>query len=80
MNIFYSKKQSLNGDFVHINSVKELINTLSEKKVEKLLIQSDKTISLISFECGFETLSYFNRVFLNKKGVTPSVYRKENLI
>jgi AraC-like DNA-binding protein len=58
----------------------DYLNEIRINEASRLLIQSDKTISLISFECGFETLSYFNRVFLNKKGVTPSVYRKENLI
>lgn len=56
MNIFYSKKQSPNGDFVHINSVKELINTLSENKVEKLLIQSDNDLLQILFFIHTEML------------------------
>ena len=28
------------------------------------------------FENGFETLTYFNRIFLNKKNIRPSNYRK----
>ncbi|WP_353087381.1 helix-turn-helix domain-containing protein [Flavobacterium sp.] len=46
----------------------------------RLLLQTDKTISQISFECGFETLSYFNRVFLKKKNKTQSVFRNEKSI
>jgi AraC-like DNA-binding protein len=58
----------------------DYVNEIRINEASRLLIQSDKTISQISFECGFETLSYFNRVFLNKKGITPSVYRKSSII
>lgn len=58
----------------------DYLSEIRINEASRLLIQSEKAISLISFECGFETLSYFNRVFLNKKGMTPSMYRKENLI
>jgi AraC-like DNA-binding protein len=56
----------------------DYVNEIRINEASRLLIQSDKTINQISFECGFETLSYFNRVFLNKKGITPSVYRKSS--
>ena len=58
----------------------DYVNEIRINEASRLLIQSDKTISQISFECGFETLSYFNRVFLNKKGITPSVYRKRSVV
>jgi AraC-like DNA-binding protein len=56
----------------------DYVNEIRINEASRLLIQSDKTISQISFECGFETLSYFNRVFLNKKGITPSLHRKRS--
>lgn len=40
-----------------------------------LLSESDKAISEIAYETGFESLTYFNRVFLKKKGITPKVFR-----
>ena len=58
----------------------DYVNEIRINEASRLLFQSDKTISQISFECGSETLSYFNRVFLNKKGITPSVYRKSSNI
>ena len=58
----------------------DYVNEIRVNEASRLLFQSDKTISQISFECGFETLSYFNRVFLNKKGITPSVYRKRSVV
>jgi AraC-like DNA-binding protein len=56
----------------------DYLNETRINEASRLLIQTDKTVSQISFECGFDTLSYFNRVFLNKKFLTPSKYRKIN--
>ena len=56
----------------------DYLNELRINEACRLLVQTEKSINQISFECGFETLSYFNRVFLNKKGVTPSLFRKHN--
>lgn len=53
----------------------DYLNELRINEACRLLVQSEKTISQISFDCGFETLSYFNRIFLNKKGMTPSAYK-----
>ncbi len=41
-----------------------------------LLQESDKTIAEIAYECGFESLTYFNRIFLKKKLHTPRNFRK----
>lgn len=43
-----------------------------------LLIESDKPVSAIAIECGFENLSYFNRVFLKKKKLQPKHFRHVN--
>jgi AraC-like DNA-binding protein len=40
-----------------------------------LLTESDKAVSEIAFQTGFDSLTYFNRVFLKKKGVTPRDFR-----
>lgn len=40
-----------------------------------LLFDSDKAISLVAIESGFENLAYFNRVFLKKKGIAPRDFR-----
>lgn len=40
------------------------------------LVDSTKTIAEISFECGFNSLANFNRIFKKKKGVTPKVFRE----
>ena len=41
-----------------------------------LLIETDKSISAIAFACGFESLTYFNRIFLRNKNITPGKFRK----
>lgn len=56
------------------------VNELRINEVCRLLIQSEKAISQISFECGFENLSYFNRVFSKKKQMPPSKFRIEHAI
>lgn len=41
------------------------------------LTESAKTVSEISFECGFRNLSNFNRQFKRIMGCTPNEYRKK---
>ncbi|ULQ54739.1 AraC family transcriptional regulator [Flavihumibacter fluvii] len=42
----------------------------------QLLIETDKPIGEIAFESGFESITYFNRIFLRKKKIRPGQYRK----
>lgn len=42
----------------------------------RLLVSSDSSILDIAAESGFENLSYFNRLFKKRFGVTPREYRK----
>lgn len=41
-----------------------------------LLLKDHLTISQIAFDCGFEDVSHFSRVFKTKFGVSPSFYIK----
>jgi AraC-like DNA-binding protein len=54
----------------------DYVNDLRITEACHMLLYSDKTISHIANACGFESLSYFNRVFLKKKKHTPSEFRK----
>ena len=45
---------------------------------KKLLLQGN-TISEVCFQCGFESLSYFNRVFKKVTGTSPTGFRNEYL-
>lgn len=42
----------------------------------QLLSESDETISEIAYRSGFDSLTYFNRMFLRKKGVRPREFRR----
>jgi AraC-like DNA-binding protein len=42
----------------------------------QLLIETDQSITQIAYHSGFDSITYFNRVFLRKKKVSPVVYRK----
>lgn len=45
----------------------------------KLLLMEDISISQLSNQCGFETISHFNKSFKKNTGYVPSQYRKTML-
>ena len=45
----------------------------------ELLVENKLTVSQICFECGFNNLSNFNRIFLRQTGFTPVAYRLQYL-
>jgi len=52
---------------------------LTQKRLEyarTLLVNTDKMVTELAFECGFENASHFTRVFKEKYGVTPLQSRK----
>jgi len=51
------------------------LNELRMRKAAELLGQRDGRISDIAFECGFNDLSYFNRCFRRRFGLTPTAAR-----
>ncbi|MGQ2982391.1 AraC family transcriptional regulator [Flavobacterium sp.] len=51
------------------------VNDIRTGNACRMLTESDKTISEIAFASGFESLTYFNRVFLKKKKMTPRDFR-----
>jgi len=51
------------------------LNELRMRKAAELLGQREGRISDIAFECGFNDLSYFNRCFRRRFGLTPTAAR-----
>lgn len=43
----------------------------------RLLVDTNKSISEISFCCGYNNMSNFNRLFKRKKGCSPSQFRED---
>jgi AraC family transcriptional regulator, transcriptional activator of pobA len=58
-------------------SVSEIIETRKLIEAKNLLINTDKTISEIGYELGYNEKSYFTSVFKKKSGQTPSEFREE---
>jgi len=53
------------------------VNEIRIGQAAVLLAESDKTVADICYSCGFESLTYFNRIFLKKKGLSPREFRKK---
>ena len=58
-------------------SVSEIIETRKLIEAKNLLISTDKSISEIGYELGYNEKSYFTTVFKKKSGQTPSEFREE---
>jgi AraC-like DNA-binding protein len=54
----------------------DYVNEIRIASACQLLIETEHPISRIASESGFESLTYFNRVFLKKKGIKPKELRK----
>ncbi len=60
------------------NSFSDLKNIYRNSHAKRLLTYSDYSVSRISEECGFHSLSVFNRAFKASTGLSPLQYRKKN--
>jgi AraC-like DNA-binding protein len=56
----------------------DFVNQYRVQYAKKLLIQ-DKNVTETCFDSGFESLSYFNRIFKKWTGESPSIFRKQRL-
>lgn len=57
-------------------SFRGFINSLRVQQAIKLLSLTTMNVSEIAYECGFESLCTFNRVFRSLTGQTPTVARR----
>jgi AraC-like DNA-binding protein len=57
----------------------EYVNQTRISMACRKLAEKDASIEMICYECGFNTLSNFNRLFRRTTGMTPSVYKKVHL-
>lgn len=65
--------------FIKKRTGKTFIDSLNEIRLghaARLLIDTTQTIAEISYKCGFNNLSYFNRIFRRKNGCTPREFRQ----
>ena len=54
----------------------EYLNDLRLGIASRYLVDTNKTVVEISYECGFNNLSNFNRIFKKRKGYTPKEFRE----
>jgi AraC-like DNA-binding protein len=55
---------------------------ITEERVlnaKRKLVATDKSITEIAFECGYNSISRFNEAFLKMNGCTPQEFRKRCL-
>ena len=75
MSTSYFSKQFKSVTGVGFN---EYLNIIRVTASEKLLISSNKPITKIAMECGFNDSNYYAAVFKKIKGITPKKYSLEN--
>lgn len=54
----------------------EFVNALRLERAELLLLTTSMRVTEIAFECGFENLAYFYRLFQKRNGVPPGRFRR----
>ena len=65
--------------FFHQRSGRTLSEYITDIRIgsaARMLVDSGNTIAEICYDCGFNTLSNFNRLFRRKKGCSPSEFRE----
>ena len=73
-----NKSESSFCRFFKQHTSKSFIDFLTDIRLgaaSRALIDSSLSIAEIGYDCGFNNLSNFNRIFKKKKGVTPSEFR-----
>ena len=80
---FYADKMNMSERNLNLicknnfqKSVSEIIETRKLIEAKNLLIHSDKSVSEIGFELGYNEKSYFTRVFHTKLSITPTQFRE----
>ena len=68
--------------FLKKQTGKTFIDNLNDIRIGEAigrLVTSNDTVSEICYNCGFNNLSNFNRIFKKKKGLTPREYRDKHV-
>jgi AraC family transcriptional regulator, transcriptional activator of pobA len=80
---FYADKMNMSERNLNIicknnfqKSVSEIIETRKLIEAKRMLLYTDKTVSEIGYELGYNEKSYFTRVFHSKMEMTPTGYRE----
>lgn len=75
----YSKQYTIKKFHEYLNMTpSEYLNKTKIDHSIELLISSDLSISNIAFECGYNNVEYFDRIFKKNTGLSPLRYRQTN--
>lgn len=71
-NVSFSRffKQATGNNFI------ESLNEIRLGHASRILIETTRNISDVAYDCGFNNISNFNRLFKKKKGCTPKTFRE----
>ena len=58
-------------------SFSQVLNQVRTKQAQKLLLYTEKTISEIAEEVGFNNTNYFSKMFKKLNGITPKEFREQ---
>lgn len=61
------------------NNYSDFVNRIRINRACQLLSDTDKLISDICYEVGFNNVANFNRRFMGVKGLTPSEFRRQSM-
>jgi AraC-like DNA-binding protein len=82
---FYAEKLNMSARNLSLitraafgKSATEIIETRKLIEARRLLLNTDKSVSEIGFELGYNEKSYFTRVFKKKTGITPTSFREKS--
>lgn len=75
---FHISRSYLSKKFKAVTGLgfKEYIINVRIKNACRLLLETNKSITDIAFECGFNDSNYFGDAFRHVKGMSPNKYRK----
>ena len=59
------------------NTFTDFVNRVRVNRACQLLMDTDRLVTHICFEVGFNNVANFNRRFLEIKGMTPSEFRRQ---
>jgi AraC-like DNA-binding protein len=81
---FYAEKLFMSSRNLNLScqnilqqSVSEIVETRKLIEAKNLLLSTDKSISEIGYELGYNEKAYFTTVFKRKSGQTPTEFREE---
>lgn len=66
--------------FFHLRTHKSISDYIIDKRLTyaaKLLAETQDTVLKICYDCGFNNITNFNRLFKGRKGLTPTEYRRK---